>query len=140
MENNVENIGENSVVKINNDIVTQKGEEILETNKFFNDLDDLMQNTTFRNFYNEYFKDWSDIQVMIFYMKLYAAIEAEYKNRSGEQISRGAIVFVMHKIMSNTDTRKAALSMFKNFKENIDISQLRPMLEFNDKLQINSSV
>ena len=127
---------DNSLVQKKEEIIEKDGGKILETNKFFNDLVDLMQNTTFRKFYNEYFEDWSDIQVMIFYMKLYAAIETEYQNRRGEPISRSSIVYIMHKIMSNGNTRKAALAMFKNFKENIDISQLRPMIGFDEKLVV----
>ena len=42
------------------------GKDISDTNVFFKDLVGLMQNVQFRNFYNEYFTEWSDIQVMIF--------------------------------------------------------------------------
>ena len=47
----------------------KKGTKILKENKFFSDLCSLMKNIDFITFYDEYFKDWSEIQCMIFYMK-----------------------------------------------------------------------
>ena len=100
-----------------NDIVVQEeGAKILKENKFFSNLTEIMKNSMFRNFYNEYFKDWSDIQVMIFYMKLYSVIEAEYYNRFSDNITDETMVWTLYKIMENTSTRKTALQLFKNYK------------------------
>jgi hypothetical protein len=106
------------------------GNNILETNVFFKDLVGIMQNAQFRNFYNEYFTDWSDVQVMVFYMKLYATIESEYSLRYCRNIDSSTIVYVMHNIMSSQVTRKIALDIFKNYREDVDLSALRPLLEF----------
>ena len=57
--------------------IDKKGEKILKTNPFFTDFIGLMKNTQFRYFYETYFKNWSDIETMIFYMKLYKFIESE---------------------------------------------------------------
>lgn len=46
------------------------GSNILKENKFFRDFISLMNNTEFKYFYDTYFHDWTDIQTMIFYMKL----------------------------------------------------------------------
>ena len=58
--------------------IERKGGEILNENKFFSDLCSMMKNVEFLKFYDEYLKDWSDIQCMIFYMKLYTTIDFEY--------------------------------------------------------------
>ena len=110
------------------------GNDILETNVFFKDLVGLMKNVQFRNFYNEHFTDWSDIQVMVFYMKLYATIESEYAARYCREIDDNVIVCVMHNIMSTQITRKIALDIFKNYKEDVNMSVLRPLLEFTGEV------
>lgn len=38
-----------------------KGRQILSDNTFFKDLCNLMKNVEFARFYDNYFKDWSDI-------------------------------------------------------------------------------
>jgi hypothetical protein len=111
------------------------GKEILETNMFFKDLAELMKNAQFRRFYNEYFTDWSDIQVMIFYMKLYAMVESEYSLRYCREIDNELVVYVMHNIMSAKMTRKIALNLFKNYKDGDDMAVLRPMLEFTGQIE-----
>ena len=52
-----------------------RGDKILSENSFFKDFIGLMQNSSFNDFYNEYFQTWSDIETMIFYMKVYKAVE-----------------------------------------------------------------
>ena len=47
---------------------------IKKTNPFFKDLINIMNNSEFKQFYNKYFNDWSDIQAMVFFMKLYCLI------------------------------------------------------------------
>ena len=91
------------------------GDNILKTNKFLSDLCSLMKNTEFITFYNEYFKDWSDIQCMIFYIKLYTTIEYEYTNRFKKKISSQAMAYTIKKIMDNEYTRSFALDLFKDF-------------------------
>ncbi len=54
------------------------GSKILKENHFFKEFISLMNNTEFKQFYDTYFNDWSDIQTMIFYMKLHSTIEYEY--------------------------------------------------------------
>ena len=99
-----------------NIVVEEEGAKILKKNKFFSDLTKIMKNIPFREFYNEYFKDWSDVQVMIFYMKLYSVLEAEYYNRFSDNITDEIMAWTLYKIMENTSTRKTALQLFKNYK------------------------
>ena len=116
------------------------GDNILKTNKFLSDLCSLMKNTEFITFYNEYFKDWSDIQCMIFYIKLYTTIEYEYTNRFKKKISSQAMAYTIKKIMDNEYTRSFALDLFKDFK---DISHkhtgsFRTLINFEPKHGIKS--
>ena len=55
--------------------IERKGGKILSENKFFSDLCSLMKNVEFLKFYDEYLKDWSDIQCMIFYMNTVNILE-----------------------------------------------------------------
>ena len=81
--------------------IERKGGKILSENKFFSDLCSLMKNVEFLKFYDEYLKDWSDIQCMIFYMKLYTTIDYEYSNRFNNKISDEAMTYTIKQIMEN---------------------------------------
>ena len=99
------------------DSFEKKGTKILQTNSFFQDLCRLMKNNDFRNFYDTYFNDWSEIQVMIFYMKLYSTIQYEYQKRYNSEISDTLMTYMLHKIMTTSESRKYAFELFQNFKD-----------------------
>jgi hypothetical protein len=94
----------------------KEGKKILKKNDFFQDFTSLMRNSEFRNFYNQYFKDWSDIQTMIFYMKMYSTVEEIYFIKYHEHISDELMTYTLHKIITTNETRKAAIELFKEFK------------------------
>jgi len=96
--------------------IINKGSAILEENNFFKDLIKLMKDNSFREFYNEYFTDWSDIQIMIFYMKLYSVIEQEYLSRFSVTICDEVMSWALYTIMSDQESRQTALKLFKNYK------------------------
>lgn len=95
----------------------ERGNKIYNSNPFFRDLTGLMNNVEFHDFYNKYFHDWSDIQTMIFYMKLYKAIEYGYQTQYQSKIEPELMTFVLHKIMTTTYMRKRAMEIFNSFKE-----------------------
>ena len=101
----------------------KEGKKILKKNDFFKDFTSLMRNTEFKNFYNQYFKDWSDIQTMIFYMKIYSTIEEIYFIKYHEHISDELMTYTLHKIITTKETRKAAIELFKEFKGENNINQ-----------------
>lgn len=115
--------------------IERKGGEILSENKFFSDLCSLMKNVEFLKFYDEYLKDWSDIQCMIFYMKLYTTIDYEYSNRFNNSISDEAMTYTIKQIMENRDTRRFAFDLFKDFKDisHKNTGSFRTLLNFDDK-------
>ncbi len=94
----------------------EDGKNILKKNKFFQDFTSLMRNVEFRDFYQNYFKDWSDIQTMIFYMKIYSTVEEIYYTKYKQNISDELMTYVLHQIITTTETRKVAVELFKNFK------------------------
>lgn len=120
----------------------KKGSKILKENKFFSDLCSLMKNIDFIKFYDEYFKDWSEIQCMIFYIKLYTTIEYEYKIRYNLQISDEIITYMLRQIMNNNETRRFALDLFNDFKDisHKNTGSFRTLLNFEsveNKKKIN---
>lgn len=115
--------------------IERKGGEILDENKFFSDLCSMMKNVEFLKFYDEYLKDWSDIQCMIFYMKLYTTIDFEYNSRFNDKISDEAMTYTIKQIMENRDTRRYAFDLFKDFKDisHKNTGSFRTLLNFENK-------
>ena len=105
------------VVYDNLNEIEKQGNKVLSTNKFFSDLCNLMNNIEFIKFHDEYLKNWSDIQCMIFYMKLYTTIEFEYNRRYNNKISSAIMTYMLKQIMATDATRKYALDLFADFKE-----------------------
>ena len=93
------------------------GRKVLKQNQFFQDLCNLMQNVEFAKFYDNYFQDWTDIECMVFYMKLYSTIQFEYQHRFQKSISDETMTYMLHKIMTNAKSRSYAFDIFKNYKK-----------------------
>lgn len=105
-----------------NDLVSYErsikiGEKIQKSNRFFKDFTLLMNSPEFTNFYENYFSNWSDIETMIFYMKLYKAVEYGYKKYHDDTINENYMIFILHKIISTNELRQNAIQIFNNFKE-----------------------
>jgi hypothetical protein len=123
---------ENIVVNKHNE--NSNGAKILKDNKFFNEFISLMNNVEFKSFYDNYFHDWTDIQTMIFYMKLHHTIDYEYNERYNSKISDELMTESLHNIITNTQTRKYAMQLFHDFKLDHDASKtFRTLIPFNDK-------
>lgn len=117
--------------------VKQEGGKILKKNDFFRKLMNLMNTAEFNDFYDNYFKDWSDIETIVFYIKLYKTIEYEYKRRFNEEISEEIMTYMLYNVMNNTETRKLSLEKFRDFKDhkNIDMNktaELRYLFDFSN--------
>jgi hypothetical protein len=94
-----------------------KGRKLLNENTFFNELCSLMKNVEFAKFYDSHFNDWTDIECMIFYMKLYSTIDHEYKERFKKDITDETMTYMLHKIMTNSKSRAFAFYLFHNYKD-----------------------
>ncbi len=101
-------------------IVIQKGKKILEENDFFSKLDKLMQDKDFREFYDKYFKSYTDVQTVILYMKLYQTLETEYEKRFDEKIPKELLAFTMKEIFVDNTMRKITMESFNNFMNNYE--------------------
>ena len=91
-----------------------------------------MRNQEFKKFYNEYFNDWSDIQTMIFYMKLYSIIEDLYFKRYNSNISDELMTYTLHKIITTKETRQLSMKLFRIFQGKED------KLTISDKNELNN--
>jgi hypothetical protein len=119
----------NIIIKDEQNQFVKKGKKILKTNPFFTDFISLMKNTQFKYFYENYFKNWSDIETMIFYMKLYKFIESEYEIRYKKEISDEIITYMLDYIIKTSKLRKSAIESFSKFKEN-DKNEFKNLLDF----------
>lgn len=94
----------------------EEGEKMCSTNPFFKDFITLMNNIQFNDFYNKYFQNWSDIETMVFYMKLYKALEYGYFLKYNQSIDDNLMTFILHKIMVTSDLRRQAIKLFRSFQ------------------------
>jgi len=111
----------NIIISVNNDLqnnILEEGKKILQKNNFFNSLDVVMTNDDFRSFYDNYFKDFTDIKVVILYMKLYETIQIEYKERNGIPIKKEFLAYMIKELMNNNESRKYIHEAFYNFTDN----------------------
>ena len=115
-ENNKIVVIENKLEIIKNDIY-KEGAKILEKNKFFYDLDSIMNNDEFNDFYHKYFKNFNDIKTILLYMKLYETIQHEYIMRYNKPIDRTLIASMIKEMMMDTDCRKRIMSSFNEFSD-----------------------
>ncbi len=96
--------------------VIQEGKKILEKNDFLRNLDKMMKNEEFRNFYDKYFKTHCEMETSILYMKLYENLEKEYKKvYKDEEIPPEVMAFTLREIFANRDSRKAIMNSFDQF-------------------------
>jgi len=117
------------------DIVSAHGSSLGEPQGFgfIGDLVKLMRNPEFKDFYDRYFRDWNDIQSMVFFMKLYSSIEYEYRERFAKDIAASEMAGVLEQVMADSQTRGLAMELFQEFKSSMDYKKtksFRSLLQF----------
>jgi hypothetical protein len=95
----------------------KKGQKILDKNEFFYDLDKIMTDKKFKNFYEKYFKDIVDIKVILLYMKLYETIQKEYFAIHNSEINNKLLAYMIKELMNNNMSRSKIMKSFHNFLE-----------------------
>ena len=115
MSNNIIKQPSKEIIKKN---IIESGKVILEENDFFRELNLTMENMDFKIFYEKYFKNFSDIQTVILYMKLYETIKIEYLEKNGQEIEKEFLAYIMKELMSDDISRKNIINSFQNFSEN----------------------
>ena len=121
---------ENIQLKKIEKIINKEGNKIYNNNTYFKDLHDIMQNEKFRKFYDKYYKNWGEIEVMMMYMKLYESIEKEYFQQFNEKISKEKVLYIVKQIIKNKDSRKYTvkqLQQFKNFEKSNNKIELKKL-------------
>ena len=117
--------------------IMKKGKIILKENDFFNDLDYIMSNDNFRIFYDKYFKDFSDVKVVLLYMKLYETIQKEYFEINNKEIEKELLAYIIKEVMCDNFTRKIIMKSFDEYENNNNPKNKRFILDiFNKKNNI----
>ena len=111
--------------------VVTKGKEIIETNDFFRDLSDIMEDEKFSAFFNKYFIDSNEVKVTMIYMKLYNAFKQKWKDLSSEQLDKRINTFLIWKIMKDRDTSKFAIhTVMEHLDKPKNVDILEELKEF----------
>ena len=111
--------------------VVTKGKEIIETNDFFRDLSDIMEDEKFSTFFNKYFIDSNEVKVTMIYMKLYNAFKQKWKDLSSEQLDKRINTFLIWKIMKDRSTSKFAIhTVMEHLNKPKDVDILEELKEF----------
>jgi hypothetical protein len=117
--------------------IMKKGKIILKENDFFNDLDYIMSNNNFRIFYDKYFKDFSDVKIVLLYMKLYETIQKEYFEINNKEIEKELLAYIIKEVMCDNFTRKIIMKSFDEYENNNNPKNKRFILDiFNKKNNI----
>ena len=123
--------------------IENEGTIIYKENEFFKDLHNLMKNPEFKQFYNKYFQNWFDVEMMIMYMKLYESIKQSYILKFNQEISYTILLFILREVIRNNETRRMILDNFELFKKGIinkiNFKKLKKIKklkdQFNNELQ-----
>ena len=119
---------------IKNELIT-KGNNILKNNTFLHNLDKIMNDDNFRLFYNEYYKDFTDVKIVTLYMKLYETIQIVYREKNNCDIDKELLIYIIKNLMDDHTSRKLVLEAFHNYSENKNSKKKRFILDiFNNKI------
>ena len=83
---------------------------------FLNTIGKIMEDTTFKDFFNTYFSDWDDCVAAVMMMKAYQTLALQNPNANSQDI-----VKVLRTYMKDADFRhKLANGMFTFMKQHLD--------------------
>jgi hypothetical protein len=117
--------------------IMKNGKIILKENDFFNDLDYIMSDDNFRIFYDKYFKDFSDVKIVLLYMKLYETIQKEYFEINNKEIEKELLAYIIKELMCDNFSRKIIMESFNKYENNNNPKNKRFILDiFNKKNNI----
>ena len=102
---------------LNNSKIKLEGERKLQSNDFFKDLTDLMEDEKFVKFFNKWMCSWSDIKSTVIYMKLYNEFKIKYKEISNEELDKSIIVYILGHIMRSKELRPFSIKTIDKYYE-----------------------
>jgi hypothetical protein len=99
----------------------KEGRRIYQNNQNFKNLANLMEHPLFRKVYDEHFKDWTSLQVILLFMNLYAEIEKQ----SAVQLTGYQKIWFVKTIYGNSNLRPQVLKnlLLKQAKTCVSITK-----------------
>jgi len=126
-----------NIVKQNSfDIIKDSGQELIDTNDFFKDLSDIMEDDKFSKFFNKYFFNLTESKITIIYMTLYNEFKTKWKELNDEELDKKINVFLLWKIMKDRKMNKFAIQTVLNKLDNPNtniFNELKEFIEISDK-------
>ena len=121
-----------ALVKQNSfDVIRDNGNTLLETNEFFKDLSDMMENEMFRNFFKKYFYNSTESKITLIYMTLYEEFKSKWKELNDTELDKRINVFLLWRIMKDRKTNKFAIdTVLKKMDNPNNIDIFNEMKEF----------
>ena len=101
--------------KIISNQLQEVGKKEIETNSFFNFLNKLMTHPDLRPYIDENFKEWTDIETTIMFIKLYQSIEAEFK-KNNCPINGDEIIAIVKGLITNSVYRQEIVQEMRYFQ------------------------
>ena len=86
-----------------------------EPNDFMSKLGKIMSDPQFKEFFKNYFQDWTDIKTAIMFMKTYAFIDEEYHKNAGHHMDPEELVDILRKMIKNGDCRRLIVQNMDGF-------------------------
>ena len=118
------------------DVIRDNGNTLLETNEFFKDLSDMMENEMFRNFFKKYFYNSTESKITLIYMTLYEEFKCKWKELNDTELDKRINVFLLWRIMKDRKTNKFAIdTVLKKMDnpKNIDIfNEMKEFINISD--------
>ena len=113
------------------DVIRDNGNTLLETNEFFKDLSDMMENEMFRNFFKKYFYNATESKITLIYMTLYEEFKSKWKELNDTELDKRINVFLLWRIMKDRKTNKFAIdTVLKKMDNPNNIDIFNEMKEF----------
>lgn len=93
-------------INTNKKYIIKQGNKIYRENDYLSKIWDLMNDNTFKQFYNNYLNEFTEIQVTMVYLNAYKNIENLYFKKFNRKIKKGEMMFLLKEIMKNNFMRK----------------------------------
>ena len=113
------------------DVIRDNGNTLLETNEFFKDLSDIMENEMFRKFFKKYFYNSTESKITLIYMTLYEEFKTKWKELNDTELDKRINTFLLWRIMKDRKTNKFAIdTVLKKMDNPNNIDIFNEMKEF----------
>jgi hypothetical protein len=105
-----------------------------EPQDFMSKLGKLMNDPNFKQFFVEYFKDWTDVKTSIMLMKTYAFIDDEYYKNTGVKMAPEEVINILKKMIQDKECRQFLVEEMSEF---IKDTRKGKFLEYYTHAQLN---